>query len=80
LLDRAAARHTLVHVIFEEQPARLREVFAEIVRDERLEIFTALQSVPAECGGGRTGERTPNPLTSPGNQLVVHVFVSNLRE
>jgi hypothetical protein len=80
LFDGVPARDTLVHVIFEQQPASLGQIPAKIRRDERLEILTAPQLVHVEFGSCRTSDRTPDALASLGNHLVVHVFVSNLRE
>jgi hypothetical protein len=80
LLHGMPARDTLVHVIFEQHPASLRQILVHICRDKRLEVITAPQHVRAKFGSGRTRERTQNALASLGNQLVVHLFVANVRE
>jgi hypothetical protein len=74
------ARDTLVHVVLEQQPASLRQILAQIARDERLKILTAPQGVHAEVDGWCRGDRTPDAPTGAGNHLFVHVLVSNLRE
>jgi hypothetical protein len=43
LLDGVSAHDTLVHVVFEQQPASLGQILAQIPWDERLKIFAAPQ-------------------------------------
>src|ERR1019366_6207412 len=77
-LQRVPARDTRVHVVLEQQCASLRQLLPEISRDERLEIFTAAQRVRTEIRRRRSGNRVPDTLARLGNNLVVHLLISNL--
>jgi len=80
LRDGATARDTLAHMVFEEQPASLRQILVQVRWNECLEILTAPELVDPEIGSGRRGHRTPDTINSLGNNLIVHVFVANVTE
>jgi hypothetical protein len=49
-LNAMPARHTLVHMVFKQQPARFGQVLAQIGWDECLKILAASQLVNAKLG------------------------------